>query len=405
MSDLHSLLADNYNRHASFNSSVAPFVADDKKVQSFNQDYRSLIENWRNNSPNIRIKLKESALFTLQEIFEDFGRQAVDGYERAFVNELANECKRLARVEFEGIQNKTTSRRFSKKYLDPNLFSALKNQRYFFTTLSKEVVDEILLVAEPALKTFRANAGNGKVTREDLSLNQGPLVSKIVKTLDRFYEKSGINHAISAYNEIPMKVSGLALEMSVPSASWWKNKLDNLERAPHTLYAHLDEDIHTPKSIVYLSNVNAHTGPTSCYPGIYESMSLTPLQEIIGRVISNPGGDPSSPLHSYYAKSYHQSIGSENFRKHFMRLPQELRFNSHMGWDVKPDSSLENEFVKSEKVMTGPAGTALVFDGARLFHRGGLLEQGERVVLQVIFGRKRTLFSRLKSKLGRIFRR
>jgi len=35
--------------------------------------------------------------------------------------------------------------------------------------------------------------------------------------------------------------------------------------------------------------------------------------------------------------------------------------------------------------MTGPAGTFIVFDGARLLHRGGLIELGERIALQVVF--------------------
>jgi hypothetical protein len=53
---------------------------------------------------------------------------------------------------------------------------------------------------------------------------------------------------------------------------------------------------------------------------------------------------------------------------------------------VKPDSQLENFLVNKETKILGPAGTTLVFDGARLLHRGGLIEEGERIVLQVIFG-------------------
>jgi hypothetical protein len=191
--------------------------------------------------------------------------------------------------------------------------------------------------------------------------------------------------AVSAYTGRKSQVSGLALELSVPQATWWRNTVPGLERPPHTLYAHLDETISCPKSIVYLSDVNVSNGPTGCYPGAYEAMQLNPLQDIIGRVVGTVGAQPGSPLKDYYAKQYHQSANSENFRRHFMRLPECLRFNSHLGWDVLPGSELENQLALSERQMIGPAGTFIAFDGARLLHRGGLMEEGERIALQVIF--------------------
>lgn len=126
-------------------------------------------------------------------------------------------------------------------------------------------------------------------------------------------------------------------------------------------------------------------GPTGCYPHAYEAMNLNPLQELIGRIVGNVGSNPVSPLKAYYAKQYHQSVGSENFRRHFMRLPESLRFNSHLGWDVMPGCELEQKLADGERKMTGPAGMFIVFDGARLLHRGGLMQEGERVALQVIF--------------------
>jgi len=74
-----------------------------------------------------------------------------------------------------------------------------------------------------------------------------------------------------------------------------------------------------------------------------------------------------------------------------MALPTSLRFNSHFGWDVLPSSEVEARVASREVVMTGPPGTAIVFDGARLLHRGGLIDSGERIVLQVIFGSRTPL--------------
>jgi hypothetical protein len=209
--------------------------------------------------------------------------------------------------------------------------------------------------------------------------------------------------AVSTYIGRPTKVVGLSLELSVAQSSWWKNAIDGLPRAPETLYAHLDESISFPKAIVYLTDVTLANGPTGCYPRVYDLLGCGPLQEIIGRVVGNVGNDPSSPLHAYYAKAYHQSMASEGFRRHFMRLPRALRFNSHFGWDVMPGSALEGKIVAEERRMVGAAGTFIVFDGARLLHRGGLISEGRRVALQVVFSDitfNRRVWSRLKRAAG-----
>jgi hypothetical protein len=193
----------------------------------------------------------------------------------------------------------------------------------------------------------------------------------------------------------------LALELSVPQATWWRSAIDGLERPPATLYAHMDETIACPKAIVYLTDVAEKNGPTSCYSGAYEAMQLNPFQELVGRVVGTVGARADSPLKALYAKQYHQSMNSENFRRHFMRLPTSLRFNSHLGWDVLPGSAAEAQLVKIERKMIGPAGTFIAFDGARLLHRGGLMEAGERVALQVIFS-DLTFMERAVSKVKRM---
>ena len=83
-----------------------------------------------------------------------------------------------------------------------------------------------------------------------------------------------------------------------------------------------------------------------------------------------------------------------------MKLPSVIKFNSHIGWDVRPNSSLELAFEESEVQVVGKSGTTLLFDGARLFHRGGFVEKGDRLVMQVVFSNE-TLLERLKNKLKR----
>ncbi len=232
---------------------------------------------------------------------------------------------------------------------------------------------------------FKKRAQNGRLTREDLSFNSGQEAWEIKKVLHKQFDKMGVIDAVSEYMREPMEAAGQAFELSVSQAQWWRNGFHGLARTPDTLYAHLDESIGVPKAIVYLTDVTLDNGPTGYYEGLYEQLDLNPLQEMVGRVLANIGNGADSPLKSYYNKAYHQSMTSENFRRHFMRLPPEIRFNSHFGWDIMPGSEAEAVMRKLEKKMTGPAGTFIVFDGARLLHRGGLVNNGERVALQVVF--------------------
>jgi hypothetical protein len=84
------------------------------------------------------------------------------------------------------------------------------------------------------------------------------------------------------------------------------------------------------------------------------------------------------------AASFRAGQRADRARRHFMRLPPELRFNSHFGWDVLPGGALEASLVEAERVMLGPPGTFTIFDGAHLLHRGGMVQQQPRIALQAV---------------------
>jgi hypothetical protein len=277
----------------------------------------------------------------------------------------------------------------------------LREQRCYFGQLPAAACQEFLTLGAAEIARFRDNARAGRVTRNDLSANSGSAVRGIMQGLNREFRALGVLDAVSAYAGSRMTVTGLALELSVPQATWWGNVFESLPRAPTTLYAHLDESIVYPKSIVYLTEVNETNGPTGAYVHAMEALGLQPLQELVGRVVGNVGNTPGTPLHAYYGKGYHQSMSSERFRRHFMRLPPALRFNSHLGWDVCPGSALEQALSGAEHKMVGAPGTFIVFDGARLLHRGGMVRSGERIALQVIFS-SATKASRVLGKIKRV---
>nr|WP_198984580.1 hypothetical protein [Herbaspirillum sp. ASV7] len=402
MKQINTLLEDNYRSHPAFNLGLRSWDAPTEKLAAFNDIYTAAQELGVAIDTSSRENIRQDLEQVLSDVFRTFEAQTDDAYEIRFLFELKNACLRLIGEELAWYARQPRSRfvSLSDKQTRQDAIRLQRN-RHYFGCLPAPAVAEMRKLSEGALVQCRANAAAGRLRREDLSINAGPTVRAIRNVLNREFKALGVLDAVSAYTGCKIRVTGLALELSVPQATWWKNTIANLERPPRTLYAHLDETISCPKAIVYLSDVTEQNGPTSCYPGAYEAMQLNPLQEIIGRIVGTVGSQRDSPLKEYYAKQYHQSVNSENFRRHFMRLPACLRFNSHMGWDVMPGSELESTLTADEIKMTGPAGTFITFDGARLLHRGGLMQEGERVALQVIFSNS-TFTERAVNKLKRM---
>lgn len=386
MQYLREMMESSYRKHPAFRSGAPSWDVPTEKLAIFNENYEAARQFGSMLGTASRAALRLELLQALDGVFASFQAQSAEEYEARFLLELRSACIRLLdeelawyarppRAGFVDVADKQARQDAVR----------MQRDRHYFGRLPQTAVAELRTLAERELGQFRVNVAAGRLKREDLSVNSGPTVRAIRDVLNREFKALGVLDAVSAYTGRKTRVIGLALELSVPQATWWKNAITGLERPPRTLYAHLDETISCPKSIVYLSDVTEQNGPTGCYPGAYEAMQLNPLQEMIGRVVGTVGTGTDSPLKDYYAKQYHQSVNSENFRRHFMRLPECLRFNSHMGWDVLPGSDLESRLANSERRMTGPAGTFIAFDGACLLHRGGLMQEGERLALQVIF--------------------
>jgi hypothetical protein len=386
MQVLKTLMERSYQQHPAFSFGVPSWDLPIEKLAAFNESYQAARLFFSTLGAGSRAALQQELLQALDVVFASLKAQSADVYEARFLFELRSACSRLLGEELAwyvrrpcaGFVDLTDERAWQDAV-------QMRRGRHYFGRLPQAAVAELRNLAQPELEQFRVNAAAGRLKREDLSVNSGRTVRAIRDVLNREFKALGVLDAVGAFTGRKTRVIGLALELSVPQATWWKNAIAGLERPPRTLYAHLDETISCPKSIVYLSDVTEQNGPTGCYPGAYEAMQLNPLQEMVGRVVGTVGTRPDSLLKDHYAKQYHQSANSENFRRHFMRLPDCLRFNSHMGWDVLPGSELESELAASERRMTGPAGTFIAFDGACLLHRGGLMQEGERLALQVIF--------------------
>jgi hypothetical protein len=227
-----------------------------------------------------------------------------------------------------------------------------------------------------------------------MTLDSGLDIKRIIYLLNKNFNSNGTNKLVSQYMNCEYEVTGCALEFSPSNANWWHGYSGSEIK---TKYIHLDNSSINPKAICYLSDVNLENGPTSFFPGIYEKLEINYLQDLIGRNV--PAISSSKTLNKLkkIIRDDFNFFDNIIIRKLFMCLPEELLFNSHIGWDIPVNNSLEKKFLKSEKTFTGNAGSYVLFDGAKLFHRGGMVKSGHRIALQIVFGEKVNIYKKSKN--------
>ncbi|ASY22047.1 hypothetical protein A1sIIB76_00185 [Candidatus Planktophila versatilis] len=388
---LQNLYQHNYLKHDAFRFTEPALTLNPILLDKFN----STLGSSREKITSARFRESKNLL---KEIVHELSSQCPeDEFLALFLFELFDQVETYLDDEFS-FRARVVGSQFSDE-----LGAALGSEAYYYGRLDERTLSQLSNLILHDVEIFRNRAAAGQMKRSDLSVNDGETVSKISSILNSEFKKNGTFHRISNYVGIRYSYVGVSLELSVSGSTWWKNAIEGVA-TPKTMYAHLDESIFAPKAIVYLSDVTEGNGPTCSYPHIYDQLENNTLQDIIGRVIGSVGNNPTSKLHDYYSKSYHQSMSSRNFRKHFMKLPETLRFNSHFGWDILAGSEFESQIAEREEVLLGPAGTFVVFDGSRLLHRGGLIEAGERIVLQVVFWPKPTFIEKIERILKRVNR-
>lgn len=140
---------------------------------------------------------------------------------------------------------------------------------------------------------------------------------------------------------------------------------------------HLDQSTLAPKMLCYLSDVKPANGATTVFN--------LPLQ---GPLLAQAAGramDTGFKLGDEHHVTQHL-LSQPWGRECFAMLPKPLRGVGHFGNDILPGSPLEDLMVRNRVVMTGDPGTCVVFDGARVVHRGSNCTEGTRWAFQVVYG-------------------
>lgn len=215
-----------------------------------------------------------------------------------------------------------------------------------------------------------------------------------------FLREQRIEAAISAYAGYPLKLGGYAFTYSHPDETWYRNcYLDVGLAAPATVQMHYDEDNLSAKSMFYLNDVGDDNGPFSYLADAradIASRSQLAFFKYLDFANNEFAASQSAPETTYNRPLFITPA----LRAHFARLPAELQGTSGPGDDVLDGSSLSQYLQEKERRLVGPAGYLALFAGGETLHRGGVIKQGERWALQMIYAAPPSVAQRISRRLG-----
>lgn len=345
-------------------------------------------------NPNFQLELT-SLLDEFETLLNDFKKSKSDEFRERLFKKI-EEVFDLLQKCYENKKGKifiNELRDFSKKILKNDLdyfyrlnTNSLKPKNQFFESkISRFSLFILKIILHKNKSKITKNFQNGSLKREQLTTDSGIAINLATILLNIDFKISGIFSSLKKMTGENMSVVGCALELSTHKSRWWL--LGDKDKTPKTTYLHLDEGIGNPKAIIYLSNVNQKNGPFSVIKNQDDIFKINYVQSLIGRAIGQVGRE-NSKIKDLFNHKYHQTFGCKNFKELFELLPSIVKFNSHFGFDVKPNSLLERKLIQNEIVFTGTPGKTIVFDGSSILHRGGLIIEGERLALQIVFGKK-----------------
>ena len=331
-------------------------------------EFEEFVQNFKNFKSE---DSKKNIFEKTEEIFDLLQKCYFDKVGNVFINELRNYSRQILNKDLDHFNN--IKKNFQEQ---KNLF--------FETKLSNVTLFILKIILNSNNLKIKKNLQNGHIKREQLSVNNGLAINMAIILISIDFKLSGVFSKLKKITGDKMSITGCALELSTCKSKWWL--VGDKEKTPKTTYMHLDEAIANPKAIIYLSSVNKNNGPFSVIKNQDEIFKINYFQSLIGRAIGSVGRE-NSIIKNYFNHKYHQTFGCNNFKELFELLPSIVKFNSHFGFDVIPDSLLEDKLIQNEITFTGEPGKTVVFDGSSVLHRGGLIIEGERLALQIVLGK------------------
>jgi len=183
--------------------------------------------------------------------------------------------------------------------------------------------------------------------------------------IEEALEASGLLASIRAHLRCCARLRKVTLQINDPRDRYWRAHFDACGiPVPETAFFHIDNTYAVVKLMFYVSEVGQKNGPFSYVPGTHR-LRVGFVESVLLR-----------------ANDIWLDVHPEE-RCLFPALPRALRMKAKFGDDIPDDSDWSRWLLKNERTFTSVDGDAIVFDAGGI-HRGGLVKQGERRVIQAI---------------------
>ena len=232
---------------------------------------------------------------------------------------------------------------------------------------------QIGAAAQPLYDGLRKARGNraegGRDFDESRSYALRTAHAELFAAVEATLTRSGILDGVSAYIGRPASLIDVNPQINDPSDDFWRRIFPDRPAAEHPVaYMHRDATGGDIKAILYMCDVTPENGPFSYAIGSQKVHS--------GRV-----GDWIEQTND---QSSYSGTGPLN-RRRFAALPAILRRKCAFGNDVMAGTEISQRLLSAEWTITAPRGSMVLFD-TKGFHRGGMVNRGERLVLTCVLG-------------------
>lgn len=230
----------------------------------------------------------------------------------------------------------------------------------------------ICRASQSAIEDLRRRRGSKNEGRDFMESRTSVLRQtneELFQAIGDCLKRIGVLDGISRYVGREARVIDVNPQINDRSDDFWRGIFpDQHSELPRTAYLHKDASGGDIKLMIYLSDVGTRNGPFS-----YVLSSHLVERPSLGEFISE-------------ANDYAGFSGTQlEARTKFASLPSYLRRKCAFGNDVEDSNPISGELLSAEWLMTGPRGTLVIFD-PKGFHRGGMVEEGERVVITCVAG-------------------
>ena len=188
---------------------------------------------------------------------------------------------------------------------------------------------------------------------------------ELYDTVERLLGEAGMLSSIRDYLGCRAELRSVTLQINDQWDRFWRAHFEDRGLSiPPTAFFHIDNTYGVVKAIFYLSAVDETNGPFGYVPGTHR-MKIGRFEALMLRAVD------------IWIDVYPQE------RHLFAALPRSLRRKAKFGDDIQPGDAQGRWLVAHERVMTSQDGDVFVFD-VKGIHRGGMVQRGERRVIQVM---------------------